>query len=320
MIRTIGLTEDNKLIYDFPLEETKTRSFKWYWVDLDEPDEGESSLLHSFFHFHPLTIEDCLNRLQRPKLDHYDDFAFFVLHSICHENLKAEELNMYLGENYVVTFHYSKLQELEIARERIIQNSKDWDQGHVFVAHQIIDKVVDEYFPILYKIEDHLNEIEETLSPSTIQLSMDSVFDVRSNLLRLRRTILPMRELVHRMITSGRIGLSANEQAYFNDVYDNLLRLSDILELNRELTADIRDSQLSINSNQMNGIMMILTIISSVFIPLTFIVGVYGMNFDFMYELHWRYGYFGVLFIMLLIGIAMLIWFRHKGWLRLFKS
>jgi magnesium transporter len=320
LIRTIGLTEDNKLIFDFPLEETKTRSFKWYWVDLDVPDEGEASLLHSFFHFHPLTIEDCLNRLQRPKLDHYDDYAFFVLHSICQENLKAEELNMYLGENYVVTFHYTKLQELEIARERIIQNSTDWDQGHVFVAHQIIDKVVDEYFPILYKIEDHLNEIEETLSPSTIQLSMDSVFDVRSNLLRLRRTILPMRELLHRVIASDRIGLSANEQAYFNDVYDNLLRLSDILELNRELTADIRDSQLSINSNQMNGIMMILTIISSVFIPLTFIAGVYGMNFDFMYELHWRYGYLGVLIIMLLIGIAMLMWFKHKGWLRLFKS
>jgi magnesium transporter len=149
---------------------------------------------------------------------------------------------------------------------------------------------------------------------------MDSVFEVRSNLLRLRRTILPMHELLHRVINSERIQLSANEQAYFSDIYDNLLRLGDILESNRELTTDIRDSQLSINSNQMNRIMMILTIVSSIFIPLTFIVGVYGMNFEFMPELTWRYGYITVLIVMLVIGTSMLALFKYKGWLGMFKS
>lgn len=239
---------------------------------------------------------------------------------MCNNNLKAEELNLFLGKNYVITFHHSIIQELENARNRIIDTPNKWKQGHIFVVHQIIDKVVDDYFPVLHKIEDHLNEIEDSLAPSTVHLSMDSVFDVRSNLLRLRRTIIPMRDLLHRMISSESLTLSANEKAYFSDIYDNLLRLGDILESNRELTADIRDSQLSINSNQMNRIMMILTIVSSVFIPLTFIAGVYGMNFDFMPELHWRYGYIIALSVMLVIGLAMLTLFKYKGWLRMFKS
>ncbi|WP_438313163.1 magnesium/cobalt transporter CorA [Sporosarcina sp. FA9] len=320
MIHTMGLTEDDELIFDFPLEEISKRSLKWYWVDFDQPDTKEESMLHSVFNFHPLAIEDCLNRLQRPKVDYYDSYAFFVLHSICHKDLTAEELNLFLGENFIVTFHYNEIQELKKARERIIQNSNKWVRGHVFAAHHIIDEVVDHYFPILYKIEDHLDEIEDQLSPSTIHLSMNFVFEVRSDLLRLRRTIFPMRELLYRMLYSERLGLTPDEHVYFTDIYDHLLRLGEIIEANRELTSDIRDSQLSINSNRMNGIMMTLTIISSIFIPLTFIAGVYGMNFDFMPELHWKYGYLIVLVTMLILGTVMMMWFKHKGWLRIFKS
>jgi magnesium transporter len=190
----------------------------------------------------------------------------------------------------------------------------------VFKTYQIIDKLVDHYFPILYKIEDHLNEIEDQLSPSTVHLSMDYVFEVRSDLLRLRRTIFPMRELLYRMLHSERLGLTFNKRAYFTDIHDHLLRLGEIIEANRELTSDIRDSQLSINSNRMNSIMMTLTIISSIFIPLTFIAGVYGMNFDNIPELHWRYGYVIVLGAMFVTGAAMVMWIKYKGWLRIFKS
>ncbi|MBE1555575.1 magnesium/cobalt transporter CorA [Sporosarcina limicola] len=319
MIRTMGLTEDNEIIFDFPLAEISERSLQWYWVDFDQPTKNEESMLHSVFNFHPLAIEDCLDRLQRPKLDYYDSYAFFVLHSIRHEGLTAEELNLFLGENFVVTFHFTDIPELADARDKIIQNPTKWERGQVFMAYEIIDKVVDHYFPVLYKIEDHLNEIEEQLSLSTVHLSMDYVFEVRSNLLRLRRTIFPMRELLYRMLYSERLGFTSHEHAYFTDIYDHLLRLGEIIEENRELTSDIRDSQLSINSNRMNSIMMTLTIISSIFIPLTFIVGVYGMNFDYMPELHWKYGYAIVLGAMLLTGIVMMLWFKYKGWLRVFK-
>ena len=320
MIRTLGFTTDNELIFDFPLSEIHMGKLQWYWVDFDRPSEEETALLHSFFKFHPLAIEDCLDGLQRPKLNYYDDYTFFVLHAISESDLEAKELNMFFGENYVVTFHFDQLKELEVARERITRNPTKWEEGHVFTAYQVIDKVVDNFFPILYKIEDHLNDIEEKLSPTTIHLSMDFVFEVRSDLLRLRRTVIPMRELLYRMLNSEQLAFSKHERTYFSDIHDHLLRLVEILEMNRELTADIRESQLSINSNQMNRIMMMLTIVSSVFIPLTFIAGVYGMNFDFMPELAWRYSYPLVLIIMLAIGIMMLLWFKHKGWLGLFKS
>ncbi|WP_124070181.1 magnesium/cobalt transporter CorA [Filibacter tadaridae] len=320
MIQTIGLTSDDELIFDFPLDEIKGLALQWYWVDFNQPDNNEESKLQSFFNFHPLAIEDCLHRLQRPKLDYYDTYAFFVLHSIRHDSLTAEELNLFLGENYIVTFHYDEIEELADAREAIKRDSKKWPRGHVFKAYQIIDKVVDHYFPILYKIEDQLDEIEDELSPSTVHLSMDYVFEVRSDLLRLRRTIFPMRELLYKMLHSQQLVLLTEERKYFTDIYDHLLRLGEMIEANRELTADIRDSQLSINSNRMNSIMMMLTIVSSIFIPLTFIAGVYGMNFDRMPELHWRFGYPIVLGAMFITGLLMILWFKYRGWLRMFKS
>ncbi|MDW0117061.1 magnesium/cobalt transporter CorA [Sporosarcina thermotolerans] len=320
MLRTIGMTTEDEMIFDFRLEEIKSLSLEWYWVDFDRPSEEESELLLSYFDFHPLAIEDCLGRLQRPKMDYYDGYTFFVLHSICSNDLEAEELNMFLGENFIVTFHRGRLQEMDKARELIMKQSKTWDQGHKFVTYQIIDKVVDQYFPILYNIEDHLDEIEEELSPRTVHLSMDYVFEVRSDLLRLRRTIFPMRELLYRMLNSGRLHFSQQEQAYFSDVYDHLIRLGEMIDSNRELTADIRDSQLSINSNRMNSIMTTLTIISSIFIPLTFIVGVYGMNFDRMPELHWQHGYLIVIIVMALIALSMIFWFKKKGWFGIDKT
>ncbi|WP_432357795.1 magnesium/cobalt transporter CorA [Sporosarcina sp. UB5] len=320
MIRTMGLTTDDEFIYDFPVHEIAELALQWYWVDFDQPDAEEALLLQTLFKFHPLALEDCYGRLQRPKLDHYDGYTFFALHSICHEDLNAEELNLFLGENYVVTFHYTQLQEVEKARETIIQNPTQWERGHVHVTYEIIDKLVDQYFPILYNIEDHLDDIEEKLSPTTVQLSMDYVFEVRGDLLRLRRTIFPMRELLYRMLESKTLNFIPHEYTYFSDIYDHLIRLSEMIDSNRQLTSDIRDSQLSINSNQMNSVMMTLTIISSVFIPLTFIAGVYGMNFDHMPELHLRYGYPVVLIVMLIIGIAMIGWFTYKGWFRINKS
>lgn len=320
MIWTIGLTEEGEWITEFPLTEIAERSFQWYWVDFDGPTLEEELLLHTFFNFHPLAIEDCLLRLQRPKLDYYEDYIFFVLHWLREGNLTPEELNLFLGEKFIVTFHFNAIDELGQVREKLSVSPEKWSRVTTFIAYQIIDKVVDHYFPIVYNIEERLEEVEDQLSPSTVHLSMDYVFEVRSDLLRLRRTIFPMRELLYRMLYSERLGLTTNEQAYFTDIYDHLLRLVEVIEENRELTADIRDSQLSINSNRMNSIMMTLTIISSIFIPLTFIAGVYGMNFDHMPELHWRFGYGIVLVAMFTLAVAMMVWFKYKGWLRIFKS
>lgn len=321
MIRTLGITTNHEIVSNFPLDNIKQKEFEWYWVDIGQPTKEEESLLNSFFHFHPLAIEDCLLRLQRPKADHYDAYTFLVLHTFNEETLEAEELNLFVGSNFVVTFHFPPMHELDQARERIISNPKGWDRGSMHATYHIVDQVVDAYFPIVYRIEDYLNEVEDQLSLDMRRhLSMNQVFDLRSDLLRLRKTILPMRDLLYRIIHSERIELHQIERAYFEDIYDHLLKLADMVESNRELTADIRDSHMSINSSQMNRIMMILTIISSIFIPLTFLAGVYGMNFVNMPELNWHYGYFIILGLMIFITISMFIWFRYKGWFNLFKE
>lgn len=319
VIRTIGITKQQQLLKDFPLEIIEQHEFEWYWVDFNCPTIEEESLLDTFFHFHPLAIEDCLLRLQRPKLDFYDDFHFFVIHRLNAETLAAEEVNIFTSHKFIVTFHKNPAPEIDKLQKMLENQSKSWERGTIYLTYQTIDKIVDSYFPLVYEIEDHLNVLEDELTYQSNVNAMKIVFEFRSDLLDLRRTILPMRDLLYRILNSYRFSLKKSERAYFGDIYDHLLKLTEMVESNRELTADMRDSYMAISSSRMNGIMMTLTIVSTIFIPLTFIAGVYGMNFDNMPELHGRYSYFIILAIMIIIAILMLIIFKLKGWFKLFK-
>ncbi|MNY35478.1 Magnesium transport protein CorA [compost metagenome] len=145
---------------------------------------------------------------------------------------------------------------------------------------------------------------------------MSQVFNVRGRLLKLRRTIVPMRDLMYRILNSQHVQSNGEERIYFGDIYDHLLKLTDMIEVDREMTADLRDSYISLNSNRMNSIMKTLTVITTIFMPLTLIAGIYGMNFRVMPELDWKYGYFGVLLLMLVLGAGMVRWFRRSGWFK----
>lgn len=319
MIRTMGISKDQQLLKGFPLEDIKNNNFEWFWVDFNCPTTAEELLLDTFFHFHPLAIEDCLMRLQRPKLDFYDDYHFFVIHRLNEETLIAEEINIFVSDKFIVTFHKNQAPEIDKVQKLLEDQPKNWERGTVFLAYQTIDKIVDSYFPLVYTIEDHLNALEDELTYQNSLNAMQIVFEFRSDLLHLRRTILPMRDLLYRILSSYRFALKKSERAYFGDIHDHLVKLTEMVESNRELTADMRDSYMAMSSSRMNGIMMTLTIVSTIFIPLTFIAGVYGMNFDIMPELHGQYSYFIVLAIMLLIVIFMLSFFKYKGWFKLFK-
>ncbi|WP_046234834.1 magnesium/cobalt transporter CorA [Paenibacillus algorifonticola] len=316
MLRTIAVTNDLKVITDISIPGLTDSNIKWFWVDFNCPTEEETKLLETFFHFHPLAIEDCLHFLQRPKLDHYDDDHFFVLHSINQKTLQAEEIDLFIGINFVVSFHLSNSREVDEAWSRIIEHKSLSEKGHIYVAYSIMDKLVDNYFPTLYQIEDQLNEIEDNVKNESVEKLMDTIFDIRSDLLKLRKTVLPMRELLYRIINSEKIDGIKEQLVYFTDIYDHLLKLSEMIESNREMTADMRDSYISINSNRMNKIMKTLTVMTSIFIPLTFIASIYGMNFGYMPELTWRWGYFGVLGVMLVVGSIMIFWLWRKGWFK----
>ncbi|GEK35474.1 magnesium/cobalt transporter CorA [Kurthia sibirica] len=320
MIYTLGLTKDQKLLSDFPLEAIHDDKFEWYWVDFDAPTAKESQLLASFFQFHPLAVEDAISRLQRPKIDYYSDYHFTVIHRLNQQTIEAEEVNLFVSTKFVITYHKFHAPELELTRKRLLTHPKFWERGTIYIMYQIIDKIVDNFFPMIYNIEDHLNTIEDKLDYKNSVALMNDVFDLRNDLLHLRRTVLPMRDLLYSILSSKRLQLVPQEQAYFGDVHDHLVKLTEMVESNRELTADMRDSHMSMNAIRMNNIMMTLTIVSTIFIPLTFIAGIYGMNFINMPELEWHYGYFIVLGAMLLLGGSMLILFKKRGWLDFSKD
>lgn len=311
MIETYAITKDNTLVIGVDVMKVKSSEFKFVWVDYEEPSDEETKLLSEFFHFHPLAIEDCMHFIQRPNMRFYDDVVFFILHSL--DKRSCEEVDVFVGENYVVSFHKKTEPAIDAVKQKITSSKELEKIGPLYVLHTIIDKLVDNYFPIMHQIEDKLNVFEENEARSNQVI--EQVYEIRSELIRIRKSIIPMRDLLYRIVNSDRIQKTGQYRHYFADIYDHLMKLTDMLTSNHEITSDMRDNYMSIQSNKMNSIMMTLTVITTIFMPLTFIVGVYGMNFVNIPELHYKYGYFVVLGVMAFLAAAMTIWFYRKGWL-----
>ncbi|HEU5140599.1 MAG TPA: magnesium/cobalt transporter CorA, partial [Bacillales bacterium] len=252
--------------------------------------------------------------LQRPKVDFYDGYSFFVLHALDQRTLSAMEMDLFVGSNFIVSFHFDSLKEVDDVWRNELNEEELGSHGPYDVAHLLMDNLVDAYFAPVYQIEDELNEMENNTRGQPMRVLMDQLFETRSDLLKLRHTVLPVRDLLYRILSSQRMKEIQERRAYYTDVYDHLLKLAELIESNREITADIRDSYLSLNANRMNTVMMTLTVITTIFMPLTFIAGIYGMNFRYMPELAWHYGYFFVLGLMAAIGLVMYIYFKRKGW------
>jgi magnesium transporter len=310
----VAQTTTSKILINVSLDSLSENDIRWYWVDFESPSIEEALLLRTHFHFDDLSIEDCLERLERPKVDYYDAYNFFVFHALDESSLEPIELDLFIGQNYFVTFHKSALPEIEQVLQRIATQSENKDDGPCFIFYKVLDAVVDRYYPPAYKLEDALNDLDIKSPDSREHNLIDRIFAIRSDLLKLRHIVNSMKELLYRMLNSERLTGFRDKKHHFNDIYDHLLQLSDMIESNRELTADARDNFMSIISYKMNRIMTLLTVITSIFIPLTFIAGIYGMNFINMPELKWRYGYFISLGGMAVIGVAMYLWFKCKGW------
>jgi magnesium transporter len=313
MIRILAVNKENRLLINPSLDTLV--EMNWYWVDFDRPTTEEVSLLSSHFHFHPLAIEDCVHFPQRPKLEYYENLSFLVIHVLNEKTLEAYEVDLFIGEDFIVSFHFQDLKEINSAWE-VFEKATDMDRFRpIEVGYKIMDKIVDSFFPIVQELEDHILAIENTHGVKKAgNTVIKKTFNVRRDLLKLRRTIIPMRELMYRILESKRFIIQEQKRAYFQDIYDHLIRLSEMIESNQELTSDIRDNYISLNSLRMNNIMKTLTVITTIFMPLTFLAGIYGMNFENMPELKWHLGYYLILGVMLFVGVGMFIWFKYKGW------
>lgn len=313
MIRTLAVI-GQKVIINPPLERLDEIQADWVWVDFDSPIKKETNLLRSFFDFHPLAVEDCVNNLQRPKVEFYEEHLFYVVHALNENTLEATEVDLFTTKNMVVTFHKTEVPEIDFVWNFLKDLKRvPPELGKNELIHKLMDKLVDMYFPIMHKLEERVISLEGNEDDEAPKL-INQIFDIRADLLSLRKTVVPMRELLYRMLESKRVGLDAEERSYFHDIYDHLLRLTDMMTSAREMTSDIRDNYISLNSYRMNNIMKTLTVITTIFMPLTFIAGLYGMNFVNMPELKTENGYFYVLGVMILLGGMMALWFKKKGW------
>ncbi|SEO39667.1 magnesium/cobalt transporter CorA [Paenibacillus sp. OV219] len=317
MMRIMLITKDHRVMQLSNLSELDDPKahIQWYWVDFCEPTAEESKLLDDYFHFHPLAIEDCMLYLQRPKMDHYEDVHFFVLHAIDERTLEATEVDLFIGKNFLVSYHLQTHHEIDQAWEKVRHKPHTEVHGNLHAAYAVMDELVDQYFPALQAIEDQLLEFEtEGTNEQGFRSNLNHVFDIRNKLLKLRKTFVPMRDLLYRLLNTQRIEALPHYHLFFTDIYDHLLKLAEMVDSNRDMTSDLRDHYMSINSNRMNEIMKTLTVITVIFMPLTFIAGIYGMNFSNMPELQWHAGYFIILIVMAILSVGMYAWFKVKGW------
>ncbi|WP_170006797.1 magnesium/cobalt transporter CorA [Bacillus fonticola] len=320
MIQTIAIWKDGTVETSVGWKRLQSPDIAWYWVDYSQPTVEEQQTLQKKFRFHPLSVEDCVEKyVQRPKMDVYDGYTFFVFHALHQKTLDSLELNCFVSSNYLVTFHYDALRDVQNVWHKI-KKSEDLQRGPMTVLHEVIDRMVDDYFPAVYRVEDDLNAIEDNRGGEDTQELMERLFDTRVYMSKIRRTVLPMRDVLYRMLYTERSPVSKERRLFYQDVYDHLITLVEMLESFREFSADIRDNYLSINSDKMNSIMMTLTVITTIFMPLTFVAGVYGMNFVNMPELQLPYGYPLVLAFMLVIALVFTLFFQRKGWFRIGRA
>ncbi len=289
------------------------------WVNVDGlGDESTIRYLGQLFKLHPLALEDVTSLRQRSKVDDYESNLYTAMRMLSMQEGKlfAEQVSFFLGTNFVLTFQETEGDCLDPVRERIRKKGGlVCNMNADYLLYCLIDSIIDAYFPVLEAYDDRLEDLEEEILGKPDQATMNRLFGVKHDLTGLRRTLWPVREMAGALAHSESPLIKPATLLYLRDCQDHAVQLLELAESYRETGSSLMDFYLSSISNRMNEIMKVLTIIATIFIPLTFIAGVYGMNFKNMPELETRNGYFIVLGIMAILGFGMLFWFVHKGWL-----
>jgi len=272
------------------------------------------------FDFHPLLLEDILNTEQRPKIEDFETHIYIVLKMIYYDDITneiiSEQVSIIFGQNFVISFQEKEGDVFNSIRERIrTGKGRIRKMGADYLAYSLIDAIVDSYFIILEKLGENIEDVEETMIANPTPETLHAIHRLKRKMISLRKSVWPLREVVSALERSDSSLIQEPTRIYLKDVYDHTIQVIDTVETFRDVLSGMLDVYLSSISNKMNEIMKVLTIIATIFIPLTFIAGVYGMNFEYMPELKWRWGYSVVWFVMLIIGISMLVYFRKKKWL-----
>jgi len=290
------------------------------WVDVQGlGDAGFLRRMREMFNLHPLAVEDVVNVPQRPKTESYGNCIFLVTRMIAVLDgaaIENEQISIFLGKNFVLTFQERPGDCFNPVRERLRSPSSRIRSGRPdYLAYALLDAVIDGYYPAIEQLGDRLAELEEESLEKPSKATLRATNKVRMTLLLMRRVLWPQREAINSLIRDENELVSDNVRLYLRDTHDHCSQVADVVESYRELVSAVANTYLTVVSNRTNEVMKVLTIMASIFIPLTFMAGVYGMNFEYMPELHFRYSYPLLWGAMLAVGLGMVYYFRRKGWL-----
>jgi len=317
------LTPDGELLDQLGIEQIKgflATGEGLLWVDMEDVTNEDAESLSNVFRFHPLAVEDCVSKdIHPPKIDDFDDYLFIIVHGINYhiesDVVETTELALFLGKNYVVTSHNVPMRSVSSMLDRIRKDGRLMRKGADFLAHDIIDALVDNIMPTINGMDEKNDQLEDEALHEPKRETLMSIMQLKRSILALTRVILPQREIVNRLSRGEYALISERAQIYYRNIYDHLVRIEMLTLGLRDMTESVLNTYLSSVSNRMNEVMKVLTLIATIFIPLTFVAGIYGMNFANMPELGWRYGYFGILIVMAVIGISLAVYFKRRRWL-----
>jgi magnesium transporter len=291
------------------------------WINVSGiHDVGTIEQLGGAFNIHPLVLEDVVNTEQRPKMEDYDNYLFIVMKMLyaagAQHTIKHEQISLIVGKGYVISLQEVALDVFDPVRERIKKGrGRIRKKGGDYLAYALMDMVVDHYFKILEDLGETIEELHDTLIHEPEPDTLLVIQSLKREMLYVRKSLWPLREVINTLLRDDSVLISDEVVLYLRDVYDHIIHVIDTVETFRDMLSGMLDIYLSSLSNKMNEVMKVLTIIATIFIPLTFIAGIYGMNFEFMPELKWKFAYPVLWLIMLAIFIGMLIYFKRRKWL-----
>jgi len=301
----------------FPLKDLPTVT----WINIDglhQLDIIEKVGRH--FNIHPLVLEDIVNTGQRPKTEEFEDLIFVVLKMLHYdenlEKITSEQFSLVLGPNFLISFQEIQGDVFRTVRERIRKpKTRIRKAGCDYLAYALIDAIVDHYFLILEKLGENIEALEEDLLENPSPETLQTLHEMKREMIYLRKQIWPIRELINSLVKGESSLINESTRLFFRDIYDHTIQIIDTIESYRDILSGMLDIYLSTLSNKMNEVMKVLTIIATIFIPITFVAGIYGMNFKFMPELEWRWGYVMVWAIIVVVVGIMISYFKKKKWL-----
>ena len=323
MITTVCLNTSSKEFTEncnaADISELRTKDENIVWADVSDPTSQDFEELAEEFGFHHLSIEDCQNAHQRPKVEEYAGYYFIVLYEAelagSNDRLELRELNIFLGKNYLVTVHSRPIRAIETAKRLWHEWMDRAEQGSGLLAYLLIDGIVDDYLPLLDIISERMDELEDSIFGEFRAEAIQEIFSIKKKLLYLRRSITPLRDVFNTMLRREQPIFPRETHVYFQDVFDHLIRVADTIDTLRDMLSSTMDAYLSVSANRMNQVMKRLTSISTILMSVTLIAGIYGMNFVLMPELRWRFGYVFALLSMVAVGLALYVYLKKVKWI-----